>query len=72
MKPVTTPNINQMLALPFKKEPVESRDKFLGSWSGAKEYVRKSSGGSGTYQENKIKRMSEEFEWPASKKHFLE
>ena len=63
---VTTPNINHLLALPFKKQAVQSREKFCGIWTSKKEYVRSVSGGGGAYQVNKEKRRSEEFEWPKS------
>ena len=63
---VTTPNINQILALPFKKRPVESRDEFLGLWTSGRDYVRTVSGKHGAYQENKALRRSEEFKWPNS------
>ena len=63
---VTTPNINQLLALPFKKRPVTSREQFLGIWNSSKMYVRTVSGKHGDYQANKALRRSEEFQWPIS------
>ena len=61
---MTTPNINQLLALPFKKREVKNREQFLGIWTANKEYVRKVTGAKGTYQANKALRLSEEFKWP--------
>ena len=63
---MNTPNINSLLAVPFKKEPVPDREEFLGTWNESKEYVRKASGSSGTYHANKSQRLSEEFNWPSS------
>ena len=63
---VNTPNINQFLALPFKKRPVQSREQFLGLWTEGKNYVRNVSGAKGAYQANKELRCSEEFQWPVS------
>ena len=63
---VTTPNINNLLALPFKKRPVINSNKFKAVWTDKKEYVRKVTGHGGSYQVNKAKRMSESFPWPGS------
>ena len=64
--PVTTPNINSILALPFEKRPVTSSKDFRTVWSAKKEYVRKVTGQGGSYQANKEKRRSESFPWPGS------
>ena len=63
---VTTPNINNQLALPYKKRPVETSSTFKTVWSGQKEYLRKVGGKGGLYKENKEKRKSESFPWPDS------
>ena len=61
---VNTPNINSLLALPYKKEPVQSSKEFLGQWTDMKEYIRKVGGRGASYQVNKAQRLSEEFSWP--------
>ena len=63
---VTTPNINNQLALPYKKRPVKTSSTFKTVWSGQKEYLRKVGGKGGLYKENKEKRKSESFPWPDS------
>lgn len=63
---VTTPNINNQLALPYKKRPVDTSSTFKAVWSGQKEYLRKVGGKGGLYRENKEKRKSESFPWPDS------
>ena len=63
---MTTPNINNLLALPFKRRPIESREEFIPVWSTTKEYVRSVGGQRGSYQANKAERLSEEFSWPKS------
>ena len=63
---VNTPNINALLALPFKKRPVESRQQFMGLWTASKDFVRTASGARGQYQANKEQRRSKEFVWPES------
>ena len=63
---VNTPNINTLLALPYKKRPVGSSQAFRGVWSAKKEYVRGVSGKGGEYQVNKSRRRSETFPWPES------
>ena len=63
---VNTPNINQLLALPFKKRPVESRQQFMGLWTASKDFIGTASGARGQYQANKEQRHSEEFVWPES------
>ena len=60
---VTTPNINSLLAIPFKKEPVDSSKEFKTEWSAKKEYVRRVTGHGGSYQANKERRRSESFPW---------
>ena len=61
---VTTPNINSLLALPYNKPLVRSREEFTTEWLCKKDYVRKASGKGGAYHENKEKRRSEVFPWP--------
>lgn len=61
---VNTPNINNLIALPFKKRKVGSSQDFRGVWSAKKDYVRSVSGKGGAYQENKSRRRSETFPWP--------
>lgn len=63
---VTTPNINNQLALPYKKRPVDTSSAFKAVWSTQKEYLRKVGGKGGLYKENKEKRKSESFPWPDS------
>ena len=65
---VNTPNINSLLALPYKKRPIVSSTGFKTVWSEQKEYLRKvtGKGGKGSYQENKERRRSENFPWPES------
>ena len=61
---VNTPNINNQLAIPYKKEAVLSSTEFLGKWSEMKDYVRRVNGHGGSYKANKVQRLSEEFPWP--------
>ena len=56
---VTTPNINNQLALPYKKRPVETSSTFKTVLSGQKVYLRKVGGKGGLYKENKEKRKSD-------------
>ena len=66
LKQVTTPNINNRLALPFKKRFVSSREEFLGVWSEKKDFVARVGGKGSSYQVNKAQRRSEDFPWPPS------
>ena len=66
---VTTPNINKMIALPFKKRPVSSREQFCGLWSEKKAFVARVGGKGASYKENKAQRRSEEWPWPVSPLH---
>ena len=63
---MTTPNINNKLALPFKKRPVTNREQFRGIWSEKKAYVGRVGGKGASYQENKAERRSMEWPWPVS------
>ena len=64
MSSVTTPNINSLISMPFKKRPVKSREQFLGIWTEKKAYVARVGGKGASYQENKALRRSEEWPWP--------
>ena len=61
---VTTPNINSLISMPFKKRPVKSREQFLGIWTEKKAYVARVGGKGASYQVNKALRRSEEWPWP--------
>ena len=61
---MTTPNINSLISMPFKKRPVKSREQFLGIWTEKKAYVARVGGKGASYQENKALRRSEEWPWP--------
>ena len=63
---MSTPAVNTLLALPYKKRPVSSSSSFKAAWTEQKEYLRKVSGRGGLYQENKERRRSESFPWPDS------
>ena len=63
---MTTPNINNLVALPFKKRPVTNREQFRGIWSEKKAYVGRVGGKGASFQENKAERRSMEWPWPVS------
>ena len=68
IKNVTTPAINSKLAVPFKKNPVKDSTKFKQDYPEVKSSMRKISGGLGkdAYQEEKKRKNSLPFPWPAS------
>ena len=62
---MTTPNINNLIAIPYKKPEVENREEFLEIWKEKKTYVDRAGGGRNiSYQEVRAIRRSEEYPWP--------
>ena len=69
---MTTPNINKLISLPFKKRPVSNREQFCGIWLEKKAFVARVGGKGASYKENKAQRRSEEWPWPVSPLHQLD
>jgi hypothetical protein len=63
---INTPEVNLRLAIPFKKPQVVSRVEFKESYSEVKNSLRKISWKSGNPLEEKERRHSLPFNWPAS------
>ena len=68
IKSVSTPDINNKLAIPCKKPPVKDSSLFKQEYAEVKESLRKISGGLGkvSYQAEKERKTSAPFTWPAS------